>query len=272
MLLAAMGVAGTASPNPTPPTPTPPVVVVVPAPSVSVTSPVTIKVPQQQEDWPLILSTLAVALAAIAIALDWPSRLLRGADLRASIAGGPPDRHLIKTRILISASDEEYVIEERTAYYCRLRVANSPPGRFGRLEANNVEVQLIRLHVIEDKKESVDPVFLPIRLVWSHVDGPVRDRILPGLYNHVDLLRILADDDGEPWLEFLTEVSPNEFPDGEIPNVKPAGHYRLEFAVAAANASTKFYNADIHWSGVLDPHDAGVMEKELVVTVAARGS
>lgn len=262
------GAVAIASGSPSP-SPTPVVIVQLPPGSVAVTV-------AQSEDWWLIAVTAAVALAgliaalaAILVALDWPRSRLKGPVLSVSSEEGPPDRHLINTFVDVSDSADELVLHERPAYYCRLRVANAIPGRFGRLEARDVEVQLIRL-LIHGSNETVDPVFLPIRLTWSHVHGPVRDRILPGLYNHADLLRIIADDDGVPWLEFLTEVSPNAFPSGEIPNVKGPGRYRLEFAAAASNAPTAFYCAEIEWSGVLDEQDADRMKSELKITVAPR--
>jgi hypothetical protein len=266
-----------ASPLPTPtPTLTPtPIVVVVPTPSVNVEAPVTVTIPQH-EDWPLILATLATALAgllaaiaAIAIALDWPRQMVMGANLFASIERGPPDRHLITTYVPAKSSDPDTVVlDERTAYYCRLRIENERPGRFGRLEAKNVEVQLIRLWMLNaEGVEKLDPVFLPIRLVWSHVHGPVRDRIMPGLYNHADLVSVMVGRKDRPWLRFLTEVSPNPFPTGELPNIKPPGSYRLQLAVAASNTKTKFYDVRITWTGDFDPRDAAAMEEALRIEV-----
>lgn len=230
----------------------------------------------QPQDSPLFWATLAtalgglvVAITAIAIALDWPRQRLKGAELSASIHEGAPDRHLITTYVPGDSSDpDEDLIDQVTAYYCRLRIENRAPGKFGRLEANNVEVQLIRLWTLHDgARDQLDPVFLPIRLIWAHVHGPVRDRILPGLYNHADLFRIITGNKGRPWLQFLTEVSPNPFPTGEIPNIKPPGKYRLEIAVAASNAKTRFYDVKIKWSGDFDPRDAAAMENAVTIEV-----
>jgi hypothetical protein len=248
--------AGTLDPSPSPsPTPTP-IVVVVTAGPVNVTSPVTVRIPDDTGLlWATYLAALAgllTALSALAISLDWPSRWLRGPVLEVSLRQESPDCHLIMAKTESRNGEEE----EIPTYYCRLRVANRQSGWFGRLEARSVEVQLLRLwRLSNDGVEELDPVFLPIRLQWAHSGDAVLSTILPGLYHHCDLLRIMPGTKDRNWMEFTTEVQPNRFPSGEMPTVKEPGKYIVDLAIAASNAATVSHRVRIEWDGTLGSDD-----------------
>ena len=109
---------------------------------------------------------------------------------------------------------------------------------------------------------------LPMRLMWAHIGEPMRGRIAPGLYYHCDLLRVIVgvSDKPEPWLQFVTEVSPNRFPSrGGATDCKAAGRVRAQdSAVSASNADTKIYTLGIKWNGLYDPTSDDAMREALI--------
>jgi hypothetical protein len=128
----------------------------------------------------------------------------------------------------VNVHSELISVDDRACWQLRLPVTN----RFRGDPATNVEV-FLSLVVKEPKDESFTPrTYLPVRLLWSHTDGPLCERIPAGVYRLLNFGKLWLS--GGPSLTFDTEV-PNVNQDLEL----PAGAYFLEIIIAADTVTTR---------------------------------
>jgi len=141
-------------------------------------------------DWLIAISTIALAIGTIALALvaafqDIIRAWVMRPKLDASITMAPPDCHKTKMK---SRGALGWV--EADCYYFRIRVRNS-----GNRRAEQVEI-LAKELIKQQRDGSLTKLtwFLPMSLSWSHVQRPLLDGISPEMEKHCDLGHIIKPD------------------------------------------------------------------------------
>lgn len=131
-------------------------------------------------------------------------------------------------------------------YFYRLSVKN-----IGKEAAENVQVIIGSLEKKnEDGNWGLVPAFVPIRLLWTHIEKPILPNIPSQISGVCNLLAVFGFDVFDPRiksfrartamqdynavLKLLTEVEPSEPFD-----LLAEGEYRMRIAVASTNAKTK---------------------------------
>ncbi|HEX2680638.1 MAG TPA: hypothetical protein VHQ03_05040, partial [Candidatus Dormibacteraeota bacterium] len=111
-----------------------------------------------------------------------------------------------------------------------------------------------------------DPYFMPMNLTWSHAGGSTEaGKIDPKLPRHCDLCHV--DYPTRAYLQFNTEVTPNQVANGVWPTIKPAGTYRLEVAATADNAQPVHRILKIEFNATWYPTEADMFSRGLTVAV-----
>lgn len=238
------------------------------------------RLPPVHVDWVAVgaVATVLAVVTALVIAI-WGDRLkalTSRPNLTLSIAMRPPDCHHIQTtaQIQISppmgslggavAATRTVPIGAYDTYYFRVSVGND-----GNAAARNVGVRAIKLFRRNPNTNTYaeDPSFMSMDLTWSHANGSVVvAKIDPNLPKHCDLAHV--DQPKSGFLQFNTEVTPNEVAPGVWPTVKPAGEYRLDVAVTADNAKPLYRTLKIAFDGNWYKTEAEMFTKGVVITAA----
>lgn len=198
--------------------------------------------PATVAQWVEAIGTLLAVIVALVIALfqdsmrSWVNR----PDLKVTIEAASPDC----IKIPLVARQGGRVVAEANTYYLRLKVTNQ-----GKSTANRVEVFAEKLW-----REAVDGTFqevtsfIPMNLAWSDFNTVFSQPILPKMYRYCDLAHIVDPThrasfvhEQKEWpnvsenktiLSLDTIVKPNN-----LNHLLPFGRYRLQIALAGANAS-----------------------------------
>jgi hypothetical protein len=231
-----------------------------------------------QLDWVAVgaIATLLAVLAALAIAIwgDWLKSLASHPNLTLSIEMKPPDCHRIQTTAQIQfqttpmqalggAVPPPPLTTAYDTYYFRLAVGND-----GSAAAKNVGVRAIKLSRFDPTSGvyQVDPLFMPMDLTWSHANGSVVvAKIDPDLPKHCDLAHV--DQPSSAYLQFNTEVTPNQVAPNVWPTVKPAGTYELRVAATADNSRPVYGTLKIAFDGMWHKSETDMFTTGVVITV-----
>jgi hypothetical protein len=137
------------------------------------------------------------------------------------------------------------------------------------LQARHVEVQLLRLHRVERDQVVNDPDFLPLSLNWSHISRTVMSAIPPGLFRQIDLCHTydLGVAPAKNWIEFDTEIRPNQIRPDVWPTRKGPGEYRLDFVASADNAKPAYRTLSITFTGTWTADERKMFSEHLHVQV-----
>jgi hypothetical protein len=212
------------------------------------------------------IATFLAVVAALAIAIwgDWLKSLTSRPKLAISISMSAPDCHKIQTtQQLVGPGGQMLPVAAFDTYYCRLSVGND-----GNAPARDVGVRAIKLSRLDPKSGEyiVDPHFMAMDLTWAHAGGKVTvAKIDPRLPKHCDLAHV--DHSNTKFLQFNTEVTPNEVAPGVWPTVKPAGTYRLEVAATADNAKPLYRTLKIVFGGTWYATEKDMFSKGLTIEV-----
>jgi hypothetical protein len=230
---------------------------------------------QMYLDWTAVgaIATLLAVGAALIIAIwgDWLKSLSARPKLTLSISMKPPDCHRIQTTVQFQSPIPfvtSYVgaagPQAFDTYYFRLAVGND-----GKAAARNVGVRAMKLFRLDATTNAYleDPLFMPMDLTWSHANGSVVvAKIDPELPKHCDLAHV--DQPSSAYLQFNTEVTPNQVAPNVWPTVKPAGSYLLRVAVTADNSKPIYRNLKIAFDGNWYASETDMFTKGVIITVA----
>jgi hypothetical protein len=207
-------------------------------------------------EWVLAGGTIALAvctllLGAIALFQDQLHEWLRRPELVASINMAPPDCHMITLGTGPSAI---------ATFYMRIRVRND-----GHVPAKDVEVFAAELRIDQSGQWTPLTSFLPMNLVWSHMQAPGRPPVIyfpmisPHMYKHCDLANIIdparraGHIEENPGLRLSPTQTSARFNVMVYPNHKGEivgpGRYQLDLVVAASNAQPTRFVAEINLTG-----------------------
>jgi hypothetical protein len=241
---------------------------------------VVVKEPEKQwlsVDGVTAVGTLAAVVAALGVGLiglfatELRERSGLRPDLVAQFDRQPPDA----VRTMTGARDRisRALVAWFPTYYFRLRIKND-----GRVRADNVQVMAVKLQRYEpDKRRYVDDdSTLPLNLTWSSVGGTTIPSINRGMIRHCDLCHtqqqwpdMPIDQTDWPLLFRLnTEVMPNPVGQDNIPpTMKRPGRYRLTIVVSADNASPRYQDVIINFSGRWSDDQTRMFDEEIVIAV-----
>ncbi len=184
-------------------------------------------------DWLTAIGTVgATGLAVVLAGRDIVSRWIFHPRLDVALRQGPPD--CVITQITESTPAGAML---RQAFYCRLRIQNN-----GNRRAQGVEVRMICLWRYDSGSYTEDGDFVPMNLLWSHrgtIGTPVLEPKLPQHCDFCYFQRPIPIGDGKAWMDFATEVQPNQVGPDRWPTKKPPGKYRAEIVITADNAKPK---------------------------------
>lgn len=208
-------------------------------------------------EWLVAIGTLA--LAVVAVYQEKIRAWLSRPNLELAVINRSPDCH--RTRIALARSGMAVsgttasgsggeVIHEVYAYYLHVRVRNA-----GGRRAENVEVYARDL-----SREQADGTFvqvagfMPMNLLWSHLDTAYMSAISPGMEKMCDLAHVidpagrhLLDKEAlpgapeeEPILSWDLQVRPNS-----LTHLSRKGRYRIVLVVGSGNSKPKTYTVEV---------------------------
>lgn len=195
-------------------------------------------------DWSLFANLLVgvgtIALAIVAVFQQNIHNWLNKPKLNIEVTGQPPDCHKMPLSVMQPFPlQQPILIQTDEGYYYRIRVVNT-----GRDRAENAEVFIASVSKkVGDGYEKVEQ-FLPMNLLWSHVERPFLEAISPGgMEKHCNFGYVIPPEDMPErvtsWLDvprdetiftLALEVHPNT-----LSNMLTSGEYRIDILIAAAN-------------------------------------
>ena len=216
--------------------------------------------------WPLpdvaawtAIGTVGAVIAALAIAIwaDYLRALYRRPILALRMKPALPD--CLKTEIGAKLPDDTQ-IPAGHSYFCRLRVENR-----GRAEAQDVEIQLVRLWQEGAEGKLVEVTeFIPLNLKWAYIGRITLPKLQPGLSRHCDLCHTLRFPDGTLKIILDTDWIPNPLASGAYPTIKDPGIYVIDAAVAADNSKLLRPRIKIRFTGGWTENEHDMFASHLV--------
>jgi hypothetical protein len=149
--------------------------------------------------------------------------------------------------------------------YFRLRIENT-----GWTTADDVEVTLEEVQRFENRRFSVDPQFMPLRLFWSHWREKRWELSIPtGAYRHCDLgfiveplARIeLPESKEESQLVFCFDVFPR--PNTGRTSLLP-GRYQITVSAFGKNVARSSLTIELEWSGEWDDDISAMLRDNFI--------
>jgi len=216
----------------------------------------------------LILATVTIVLAVVAIFQDSIRGRFYRPILKVSILTKPPDCNAVP----LTTPDGQHIAD---SFYFRLWIRN-----IGNATANNVEVyanELLRRRA-DDTLEKVAE-FPPMNLSWSHIHKIYFPVIVPGMGKHCDLAHIVdpalrshsSIREENPKLKLTVVEASLAFDLIVAPNDKGhiigPGDYHLKISIAAANARPVAETISITLSGKWTTDEATMLRDEVGVTI-----
>jgi hypothetical protein len=223
-------------------------------------------------DWLIAVGT--ILLAIIAVFQDKIRSWVQSPKLELSIQTQPPDCHktTVQCRVIVGGRLQTTAVD---CYYLRLRVKNIGRQRAVWAEVFVAELLKQRANGEYERVES----FLPMNLVWSHIQSPFFEAISPGMEKHCDLAHIL--DPANRRFGGEAENSPKlSLPSDKTIlsldlQVKPLtyshligpGRYRLTLVIAAANTQPTTKVLEINVTGDWHDDEAQMLRDGIGVTI-----
>jgi hypothetical protein len=183
-----------------------------------------------------VIATLAIVVALLKEEIQawWRKPKL---TVRGTLA--PPDSH--KTTMTVLNKQTGAMIARVPCYYLRIWVENA-----GTITATDVQVFVSRLSRFDESgRAKALHNFLPMNLRWAHTGDAIAKGLSRGMGRHCDLGHIVHPSNAST-LDYVVAGAAAgqtvfcldlEVPPATMTHLWPAGDYRLDLRVAAANTA-----------------------------------
>lgn len=221
--------------------------------------------PDTSADWTIAFATIGLALVTLLLAVvaafqDKIRAWITQPRLEVTVVNGPPNCH----KIPLSGFGARTMLGARPvtaeSYYFRIRVKNSGANRAEHVEVYAAELMKRQADGAFKKVDS----FLPMNLLWAHVNESFLPAISPGMEKLCNLGHVIKPSERSQFagednpalgvtdervvFSFDLEVKPNT-----LSHLIAPGVYQVRLLVAAANAEPVEKTMEINLTG--DWHD-----------------